>query len=178
MGETCDPLAEGEPAGGVQSHERPHVPAGIPEVQTLLVPPALEGWLWYPGEPIVDEEPQIEAALDEQRIRSREPRVALDDLELAIPMVALELDVPETQQPHVAEHLLAQIAHFGVPVCDVIAAGAPVLGVAADDPLGEIAKGGPTSSTKLDKCFGIVEFDYLTVVASIACQEEKWAGEL
>ena len=44
--------------------------------------------------------------------------------------------------------------------------------------LGEIAKGGPTSNTKLDKCFGIVEFDYLTVVASIACSEEKWVNEL
>ena len=44
--------------------------------------------------------------------------------------------------------------------------------------LGEIAKGGPTSNTKLDKCYGVVEFDYLTVVASVACQEEKWSKEL
>ena len=40
--------------------------------------------------------------------------------------------------------------------------------------LGEIAKDGPTSSTKLDKCNGLVEFDYLTVVASIACNEDNW----
>ena len=40
--------------------------------------------------------------------------------------------------------------------------------------LGEIAKNGPTSSTKLDPCNGLVEFDYLTVVASISCEEEKW----
>ena len=40
--------------------------------------------------------------------------------------------------------------------------------------LGEIAEGGPTSTTKLDKCNGLVEFDYLTVVASISCNEEKW----
>ena len=40
--------------------------------------------------------------------------------------------------------------------------------------LGEIAKDGPTSSTKLDPCNGLVEFDYLTVVASISCGEEKW----
>ena len=46
------------------------------------------------------------------------------------------------------------------------------------DGLGEIAKGGPTSSTKLDKCFGVVEFDYLTVVASIACDQKEWAGKL
>ena len=42
--------------------------------------------------------------------------------------------------------------------------------------LGEIAISGPTSSTKLDKCGGVVEFDYLTVVASIACDETKWAN--
>ena len=40
--------------------------------------------------------------------------------------------------------------------------------------LGEIAKDGPTSNTKLDPCNGLVEFDYLTVVASISCVEEKW----
>ena len=44
--------------------------------------------------------------------------------------------------------------------------------------LGEIAEGGPTSSTKLDKCYGIVEFDYLTVVAAISINEEKWANVL
>lgn len=44
--------------------------------------------------------------------------------------------------------------------------------------LGEIASGGPTSSTKLDKCYGIVEFDYLTVVASIACEEKLWENKL
>ncbi len=40
--------------------------------------------------------------------------------------------------------------------------------------LGEIAEGGPTSSTKLDPCNGVVEFDYLTVVATISCNPEKW----
>lgn len=40
--------------------------------------------------------------------------------------------------------------------------------------LGEIAMDGPTSSTKLDPCGGIVEFDYLTVIASISCNESKW----
>ena len=44
--------------------------------------------------------------------------------------------------------------------------------------LGEIAFGGPTSSTKLDKCYGLVEFDYLTVVAQISCEESKWANKL
>lgn len=44
--------------------------------------------------------------------------------------------------------------------------------------LGEIAEGGPTSSTKLDKCYGLVEFDYLTVVASVACKESVWANKL
>ena len=44
--------------------------------------------------------------------------------------------------------------------------------------LGEIASGGPTSSTKLDKCGGIVEFDYLTVVCAISCNEEKWKSYL
>lgn len=40
--------------------------------------------------------------------------------------------------------------------------------------LGEIAKDGPTSSTKLDPCNGLVQFDYLTVVATISCEEKKW----
>ena len=44
--------------------------------------------------------------------------------------------------------------------------------------LGEIAMGGPTGSTKLDKCGGVVEFDYLTVVASVACEESKWKNAL
>lgn len=40
--------------------------------------------------------------------------------------------------------------------------------------LGEIAKDGPTSNTKLDPTNGVVEFDYLTVVAMISCEESKW----
>lgn len=41
--------------------------------------------------------------------------------------------------------------------------------------LGEIASGGPTSSTKIDPTNGVVEFDYLTVVATIACNGVAWA---
>ena len=44
--------------------------------------------------------------------------------------------------------------------------------------LGEIAKKGPTGSTKLDKCYGIVQFDYLTVVATIDCEAKEWETEL
>ena len=44
--------------------------------------------------------------------------------------------------------------------------------------LGEIAEGGPTSTTKLDKCNGVVEFDYLTVVAAISCNEKSWENKL
>ena len=40
--------------------------------------------------------------------------------------------------------------------------------------LGELANNGPTSSTKLDKCYGVVEFDYLTMVLSISVDESKW----
>lgn len=40
--------------------------------------------------------------------------------------------------------------------------------------LGEIALNGPTSSTKLDKCNGLVEFDILTVVLMISVKEDKW----
>lgn len=40
--------------------------------------------------------------------------------------------------------------------------------------LGEIGLGGPTSSTILDKCNGLVEFDILTVVLMISVNEEKW----
>lgn len=41
--------------------------------------------------------------------------------------------------------------------------------------LGEIAKGGPTSNTKIDPTNGLVEFDYLTVVAAISCNGAAWA---
>jgi len=44
--------------------------------------------------------------------------------------------------------------------------------------LGEIASEGPNPSTKLDKCNGLVEFDYLTVVCSISCKEESWENVL
>jgi hypothetical protein len=44
--------------------------------------------------------------------------------------------------------------------------------------LGEIASNGPLSGTKLDKCEGLVEFDYLTVVAAISCDESKWQSAL
>jgi hypothetical protein len=40
--------------------------------------------------------------------------------------------------------------------------------------LGELANEGPKSETKLDKCFGVVEFDYLTVIAAISCRGEVW----
>lgn len=33
---------------------------------------------------------------------------------------------------------------------------------------------GATSSTKLDKCEGVVEFDWLTVVHTITVNSEKW----
>jgi hypothetical protein len=44
--------------------------------------------------------------------------------------------------------------------------------------IGEIAKNGPTPNTKLDPTNGTVEFDYLTVVATISCEESVWKKEL
>lgn len=41
--------------------------------------------------------------------------------------------------------------------------------------LGELAENGPTPSTKIDPTNGLVEFDYLTVVASICCNASAWA---
>ena len=41
--------------------------------------------------------------------------------------------------------------------------------------LGEIAIGGPTASTKIDPTGGLVEFDYLTVVAAISCNQSAWS---
>lgn len=40
--------------------------------------------------------------------------------------------------------------------------------------LGELAKDGPTSTTKLDPNNGVVEFDYLTIVATISCDQKSW----
>ena len=44
--------------------------------------------------------------------------------------------------------------------------------------LGEIAENGPLANTKLDKCYGVIEFDYLTVVATIGVNEAKWTSSL
>jgi hypothetical protein len=44
--------------------------------------------------------------------------------------------------------------------------------------LGEIAEHGPTKDTILDSCNGLVEFDYLTVIATISCNEKSWEKEL
>ena len=44
--------------------------------------------------------------------------------------------------------------------------------------LGELAFDGPKKDTKMDSCGGDVEFDYLTVVAAISCNEEIWAKKL
>ena len=35
---------------------------------------------------------------------------------------------------------------------------------------------GSTSSTKLEKCDGVVEFDWLTVVHTITVNPERWSG--
>jgi|ERR1700685_1323605 len=43
--------------------------------------------------------------------------------------------------------------------------------------LGELVDG-PTSSTKLDKCNGIVEFDWLTVICTITVNTEAWKKHL
>jgi hypothetical protein len=47
-----------------------------------------------------------------------------------------------------------------------------------DKGLGQLAEFGPREETILDKCYGVVEFDYLTVVATIAIDESKWKKEL
>ena len=43
--------------------------------------------------------------------------------------------------------------------------------------LGEIAEGGPTEKTVLDKCPPI-EFHPLTAIMHITCKEDKWASKL
>lgn len=43
--------------------------------------------------------------------------------------------------------------------------------------IGEIALNGPTKKTVLDKC-GTVQFDYLTAVCLIDCEEAKWLTAL
>ena len=44
--------------------------------------------------------------------------------------------------------------------------------------LGEIAAEGPKKGTKLDPTNGLVEFHRLTEVATIKCEELKWASSL
>lgn len=45
--------------------------------------------------------------------------------------------------------------------------------------LGELAKNGPIADkTVLDKCYGVVEFDWLTIVAAISCEKKAWKNAL
>lgn len=45
--------------------------------------------------------------------------------------------------------------------------------------LGEIAANGPIpDKTILDKTYGVVEFDYLTLVASVSVEESKWKASV
>lgn len=44
--------------------------------------------------------------------------------------------------------------------------------------LGELAAEGKKKDTVLDSCGGLVEFDYLTVVATIAVNEDLWKSVL
>ena len=44
--------------------------------------------------------------------------------------------------------------------------------------LGELAKDGPNSNTKLDKCNGLVEFEALTKVLDLSVDESKWQNKL
>jgi hypothetical protein len=44
--------------------------------------------------------------------------------------------------------------------------------------LGELASEGKKKGTVLDKCSGVVEFDYLTMVLSISVNEELWKNAL
>jgi len=44
--------------------------------------------------------------------------------------------------------------------------------------LGELAANGTLKDTILDKCLGQVQFDYLTVIATIDCKEASWVGKL
>lgn len=42
------------------------------------------------------------------------------------------------------------------------------------DGLPELATKGPRAGTILDRCSGVVEFHYLTVIATLSCDEAKW----
>jgi hypothetical protein len=44
--------------------------------------------------------------------------------------------------------------------------------------LGELANEGKKEDTILDRCHGVVEFDYLTVVCMISCREDVWQQEI
>ena len=44
--------------------------------------------------------------------------------------------------------------------------------------LGELAQNGPLEGTNLDKCNGLVEFDYLTVIFTLSVEESKWVNVL
>lgn len=43
--------------------------------------------------------------------------------------------------------------------------------------LGELADKGPLTDTKLEPCKREVRFHYLTVIATISCNEEKWCSK-
>src|SRR5262249_14201154 len=62
-------------------------------------------------ETIVDERRNVEPATRHERVRGSEPCIALDKLQLAIAVVALELDVGDTAQAGVRAKLQPQLGH-------------------------------------------------------------------
>jgi len=92
-------------------------------------------------EAVVDEGGEVEPTPGDQAVRGGEPRIALDELQLAVPLIALELGVGQPEQPHPPEEPQSQVPHLGVPVGDMVACIAHAGGGAPDDALGEMEEG-------------------------------------
>ena len=136
MQDAGEPAPEREVPPRFQLAERPEVADGVPEPQPDLV--ALQRRLRPAHDPVVDEGGEVEPARRDQAVRGGEPRVALDELEPAVALVALELDVGQPSQPHLTEQGAGRLDEVGVPVGDVVAGRPHPERIAADDPLGEM----------------------------------------
>src|SRR5205823_6960862 len=130
------PSPEAQQAFAAQFAIGEEVSQRIPEAQQLRI--GFYDWNGLPGEIAVDDEIERRARTHQKLVSGREPRIDLDELELAVPRIAFELDIAEAAQTNRMEEIAAFLCRVRKPFRNVIAGVAAIDRVAAQYPLGEV----------------------------------------
>src|SRR3954454_21567954 len=128
--EAADPGPDAQVAAAVMRQTGARVLDRMPEPQTHPVRPTALGRT--PDQPVIGEERKVQPRPPQQLRRSREARVALDQLRRPVPRVALELDVPQAPEPDGLEEAQTELGDIRVPLHDAVAAEAEVDRLGAD----------------------------------------------